>query len=132
MNNKRFITVRGRVTHAIHLVLGLVLFRSKSLDRKDRIYWATIPFFPDARFLAPQIAVNGIALRYLVVPKALRKAHAAAAIGELAQCGKHLPFKVGRRLFLWIIEENLVLDLQPPQVRLKHIHFFIDGHACSI
>jgi hypothetical protein len=31
-----------------------------------------------------------------------------------------------------IIEEDLIFDLQPPQMRLQHVQFFVYGHARPI
>jgi len=88
--------------------------------------------FADPHLLAPQVGLNRVALRHLVVPKALGKIHPRAfaepAIAELANERENLPFDVGGRPFGWIIEENLVLDLQPAKLLIEQIQFFISGH----
>ena len=45
---------------------------------------------------------------------------------------QHLPFNIGGRPFGGIVEENLVLDLQPAQLLVEEIQFFIDGSATDI
>src|SRR6202140_2064188 len=110
------------------MVLSLVLFgHAHALHREDRIRRPAIALFANPHFLAPQVGLNRVALRHLVVPEALRKTH-PGAIAELANQREHLPFDVGGRPFGRIIEENLVLDLQPAKLLIEEIQLFINGH----
>ncbi len=105
-----------------------MLFRdAHALHRQDRILRAAIAFFPNANFLPPEIAVNGIPLRHFVVAIALGKAH-AVAITELANEGQHLPLDVRGRPLLRIVEKDLVFDLQPAQLMVEEIQFLINSH----
>src|SRR6202158_1106685 len=54
-----------------------------ALHRQERILWPPIALFANPHFLAPQVALNRVALRHLVVLKALRKTQ-PPAIAELA------------------------------------------------
>src|ERR1019366_5214780 len=53
------------------------------------------------------------------------------AVAEFANQREHFPFDVGGRPFGRIVEENLVLDLQPPQLLIEQIQFFVNGHRHS-
>src|ERR1700674_514738 len=97
------------------------------LHREQRVLGTTVPFFANAALLAPQVAVDGVALRHFVVAEALLEAH-PSAITELAQQAQHLPLDIGGRLLGRIAEINLVLNLEPPQLRLKQSQFFVDSH----
>src|SRR4029079_5415102 len=62
-----------------------------------------------------------------VVAEALRKAH-TPAVAEFAQQREHLPLHLRRGALGRIAEINLVLNLQPAQLRVEHAQFFVDGH----
>src|SRR5947209_10914471 len=110
------------------MVLRLVLiFFAYSLDRENRVLRTAVSFFPDAGLLAPEIAVNRIALRHFVVAIALGEIH-ASAIGEFPQHRQHLPLDVGGRTLLRIAEKNLVLDLQTAQLGIEYVQLFVDRH----
>ena len=117
----------GGMAYAVDFVFRLVFFRAHSLHGEQRVLRTAVAFFTDAVLLAPQIAVDGIALRDFVVAEALGKTH-AAAVAEFAQQGEHLPLDVGRRSLGRVAEINLVLDLQPAQLRVQQGQFFVDGH----
>src|ERR1700686_1105563 len=102
------------------MVSFVLLLRAYALHGKERVLRATVAFFANARLLAPQVAVDGIALGHFVVAKTLRETH-ASAVGKFAQQGEHLPLDIGGRALGGIAEENLILDLQAPQLRLKNI-----------
>src|ERR1700722_16343361 len=123
---------RRRMTQPVdRIVLRLVLhFGPYSLHRKKRVLRAAIAFFADAGFLAPQIAVNRIALRHFVVAVALREAH-ASAVGKLPQQREYLPLDVGGRALGRITEKHFVFDLQPTQLGFEYVYFFIGGHGES-
>jgi hypothetical protein len=101
---------------------------ANTLYGKQGILRAAIAFFTNAGFFAPQVALNGIALGHFVVTVALREAH-AAAVGKLAYEGYHLPLHVGGWALGGIAEEDFVLDLQPPELRVEKIQFLVGGHA---
>src|SRR5256885_1026884 len=87
------------------MVLRLVLiFFPYSLNRQNRVLRTAVSFFPDAGLLAPEIAVNRVALRHFVVAIALGEIH-ASAIGEFPQHRQHLPLDVGGRTLLRIAEK---------------------------
>src|ERR1700682_4593152 len=99
--------------HAIYgVVLGLVfvLCDSNSLHGKKGILGAAVAFLADAGLLAPEVAVNSVALGHFVVAITLGEVH-AAAVGELTQQAQYLPLDIGGRAFSRVAEENLVLDL---------------------
>src|SRR3984957_9432138 len=109
------------MTEPINRMMGLMfLLGTYSLNGEQRVLRAAIAFFADARLLAPQVAVDGVALGHFVVAKALGKTH-ASAIGKFAQQGEHLPLDVSGRPLGRVAEENFVLDLQPPQLGLENI-----------
>src|SRR6185295_19472061 len=103
------------MAYSVNFVLGLMLLHPHTLDREQRVLGTAVAFFTNAVLLAPQIAVNGIALRDFVVAEALRKAH-APAVAEFAQQGKHLPLHLRGGALGRIAEINLVLNLQPAQL----------------
>src|ERR1022692_3624378 len=110
-----------RGAQAVDRMRGLMLlFGAHSLHRKKCILRTAVAFFANAGLLAPQVAIDGIALRHFVVAVALGKAH-ASAVGKLAQQREHLPFNVGGRPLGGIAEINLVLDLQPAQLSLEYV-----------
>src|SRR2546430_14335906 len=94
----------------MRLRLGLVT-SSHPLHRKQCVLGTAVAFFADAAFLAPKIAIDGVALRHFVVAIALGEVH-LAAVTKLAQQAQHLPFNIGGRSFCRIVEKNLVLNLQ--------------------
>ena len=100
-------------------MLRFALFAdAHALHRKQRILRPAIALFANPHLLAPQVALNRVALRHLVVLEALRKTQ-PRAVAELANEREHLPFDVGGRPFGGIVEENLVLDLQPAQLLIE-------------
>ena len=106
----------------------VLFFRdANTLHREQGVLRTAVSFFADARLLAPKVAVEGIALRHLVIAVALREIH-AAAVGEFAQQAEHLPLHVGGWTLGRIAEEDLVLDLQTAQLRVENIQFFVSGH----
>ncbi len=105
----------------------MVFFRANSLHGEQRILRAAVAFFANAGLLAPQIAVDGVALSHFVVAVALGKAH-ASAVGKFAQQGEHLPLDIGGRPLGRIAEVDLILDLQPAELGLEYVQFFIGGH----
>ncbi len=112
-------------------MLRLALFGdADSLNGEQRILRAAIAFFTDAALLAPEIALDRIALRHFVVTIALGEAH-PRAVAEFADQGKDFPLHVGGWSFRGIIEENLVLDLQPAELLVEEIQFFINSHRGS-
>jgi len=119
----------GGMAEAIDgMVLGLVLFfGAHALHGEKRILRAAIAFLADTGLLAPQIAVDGVALRHFVITVTLGKTH-AAAVGEFAQQGEYLPLDIGGRTLGRVAEVDLILDLQPAQLSLEHVQFFIGGH----
>src|SRR5215469_18038247 len=128
MHYKRLVTYLGRgVAQPVNFMGLLMLFRPDTLHRQQRVLGPAIAFFADARFLAPQIAIDGVTLRDFVITEPLREAQ-AAAVGELAKQREHLPFEIGRRFLLRIAEEDFVLDFEAAQLRLEKVQLFIDGH----
>src|SRR5258708_5496967 len=116
------------MAQAINFVRRRVVFlESHSRNRKQRVLGAAVSFFANAPLLAPQIAVNCIALRDRVITETLRKTH-VGAVGELAQQGQHLPLQIRGRFLLRIAEKYLVLNLQQPQLRLQPGQFLIYSH----
>src|ERR1039458_4336520 len=117
---------------AIHrTMLRFVLFvGAHALHREERILRPAVALFANPHLLAPQVGLNRVPLRHLVVLEALRKTQ-ARAIAELANQREHLPFHVRGRPFARIVEENLVLDLQPAQLLIEQTQFFISGHKDS-
>jgi hypothetical protein len=111
------------------MVLWFELFFSDadSLHGEQRILRAAVAFFADARLLAPQVAVNGVALGHFVVAVALGEVH-ASAIGEFAQQAQYLPLDVSGRALGRIAEVDLVLDLQAAQLRVEYVQFLVRGH----
>ena len=107
----RFMFLRG--THALH--------------GEQRILRTAVAFFANAALLAPQVAVDGVALRHFVVAEALLEAH-PPAVAELAQQAQHLPLDIRGRLLGRIAEINFVLDLEPAQLRFKKSQFFVESH----
>src|ERR1035437_6371614 len=105
---------------AIHrTMLRFVLFVcAHALHREQRILRPAVALFANPHLLAPQVGLNRVALRHLVVLETLRKTQ-PRAIAELANQREHFPFHVGRRSFARIVEENLVLDLQPAQLLIE-------------
>ncbi len=111
------------------MVLGLVFWRgANTLHGEDGVLRAAVAFFANTHLLAPQIAVDGVALGHFVVAIALRKAH-APAVAELADEVRHLPLDFGGRALGRVVEKNLVLDLQPAEVMVEDIQFLINGHG---
>src|SRR5260370_42369497 len=94
------------------------LFRAHALHGERRMRRAACAFFADARLLAPQVAVDGIALRHLVVAEALCEVH-ATAIGKFTQQGEPLPLDVGGRPLVRVAKKHFVFDLQPPELSLE-------------
>src|SRR5580765_2377829 len=82
---------------------------ANSLYGKQCVLWATVAFFADAGLLAPEVAVDGVALCHFVVAVALGEVH-AAAVGKFPEQAEHLPLDVSRRTLGRIAEEDLVLD----------------------
>ena len=64
-------TIRRNMTDSLDLVLRFVLRQAHSLDRKQRVLRTAVAFFANPALLAPEIAVDGIALRNFVVAEAL-------------------------------------------------------------
>src|SRR5579862_8474167 len=91
-----------------------------ALYGEDGVGGTAVAFFADTSFFAPEITLDGVALGHLVVSKALGKTQ-PAAVAELANQRGNLPLDVSRRPLGRIIEENLVLDLQPPQLMVEEI-----------
>src|SRR5580658_11381854 len=113
------------------VVLRLTPFAvAHALHRQHRIVRTAIALLADAHLFTPEVALNGVALRHLVVTVTLLETH-PRAIAELAQQRVDLPLNVSRRTFGRIIEENLVLNLQPTKLLIEEIHFLIDGHKDS-
>src|SRR4029077_16988628 len=90
LHRERLIARRARprvlciMAEAIDLMLSFVLFgNAHALHGEDLIRWPAIALFANSHFLAPEVGLNRIALRHLVVPVALRKTH-PRAIAELA------------------------------------------------
>ena len=106
------------MTDSVDLVLRYVFLDPHSLHGEQRVLGTAVAFFANPVLLPPQIAVDGVALRDFVVAEALGKAH-PAAIAEFAQQGEHLPFDIRGRTLGRIAEINLVLDLQPAQLRVE-------------
>src|SRR5215831_1815106 len=73
-------SLRCGMAYAVRrMMLGLVfVLLANSLDGKQRVLRPTVTLFPYARLFAPEIAVDGVALRHFVVTVALREIHAAA------------------------------------------------------
>src|SRR5215469_6175609 len=119
----------GRVAHAVSVMMMrfVLLLFANTLNGEDRVLWAAVALFPDTGFLAPEIAVNGVALRYLVVAIALGETH-ASPVGELAQKSHDLPLDIRWRTLLGIAEENFVLDLQAAQLSVEYVQFFVGRH----
>src|ERR1700757_2897620 len=75
------------MAHAVNgMVLRLVLVfgDADSLDRKQGVLRTAVAFLADAGLLAPQVAVDGVALGHFVVAIALGEIH-ASTIGKLPQ-----------------------------------------------
>ena len=105
----------------------MLLFGANSLHAEECILRAAVALFADARLLAPQIAVNSVALSHFVIAETLGEAH-ASTIGKLAQQGEHLPLDISGGPLGRVAEVDFVLDLQPAELGLEHIQFFISGH----
>src|SRR5580704_9612421 len=97
----------------------MFLRRTHTLHREQRVLRTPIALFANASLLAPQVAIDRIALRHFVVAETLLEAH-PSAIAELAQHAQHFPLDIRRRLFGWVAEINFVLDLEPAQLRFEH------------
>src|ERR1035437_3886372 len=117
---------------AIHrTMLRFVLFvGAHALHREERILRPAVALFANPHLLAPQVGLNRVPLRHLVVLEALRKTQ-ARAIADLANQRERLPFHGRGRPFARIVEENLVLDLQPAKLLIEQTQFFISGHKDS-
>src|SRR6266496_2981328 len=79
------------------------IFRdANSLNGKNRVLRATIALLADAGLLAPEVAVDGVALRHFVVTIALREIHATAVrkfaeqAEQLSAVSSPLPVKAER------------------------------------
>src|SRR4029077_14915465 len=114
-----------------NFVFLLVLGWPDSLDGENRILRSSVSFLANASLLPPKVAVDGVALRQLVIAKALREAH-SSAIAEFAQQAEHFPFDVGGPFLRRVTEINFVLDLQAPELRFKYCEFFVSGHSGNL
>src|SRR3979490_788305 len=97
-------------------MLRLVFLFPYALHGQQGILGTPVSLFANAGLLAPEIAVDGIALRHFVVAETLGEVH-ASAVGKLPQQAQHLPLDVSGRPFCRVAEEDLVLDLQAPRWR---------------
>src|ERR1700690_1458529 len=96
----------------------MLLSRTHTLHGQQRVLRTAVALFPNAGFLAPEVAVNSVALRHFVVAEALLEAH-PSAIAEFTQQAQHFPLDVGGGLLGRVAEIDLVLDLKAAQLRLK-------------
>ena len=104
-----------------------MLFEANALHGEKGILGPAVTFFTNAVLLTPKIAIDGVALRDFVVTEALRETH-ASAVTEFAQQGQYFPLNIGRGSLGGIAEIDLVLDLQPAQLRVQQSQFFVDSH----
>src|SRR5580658_7072011 len=100
---------------------------SHTLHGKQRVLRTPVALFANASLFAPQVAVDGIALRHFVITEALLKAH-SSTVAELTQQAQHLPLDIRGRLLGGVAEINLVLDLEPAQLAFKKSQFFVESH----
>src|SRR5581483_4085567 len=99
-----------------------------TLDREQRVLRTAIAFFFDPELLLPKAVVDGEFLLDRAEFKALAIAQ-APTIAELFQCRLDSPLQLGRRLFGASAKEDVVLDLQPPDVVIELGEFFVDRHS---
>src|SRR5437870_9978463 len=95
-----------------------------ALDREQRILRPPVALFTNSALLAPQIAINSVALRHFVVAKRLGETR-AAAITEFAEQTENLALDSRPSLLVRTAKVNLVLDRQAPQVRVDQSQLFV-------
>src|SRR5262249_11400966 len=107
-----------KMPHSIHGMSRLMFLLAHSLHGKQRILGPAIAFFANSALLAPEIAVDRVALRHFVISITLRQVH-LAAVRELPKQVQNLPFDIGRRPLCRVVKEDLVLNLQAEEIGTK-------------
>src|SRR5208282_723593 len=95
---------RGMAHSIRRVVFGFMLLQgTHTLHGEQRVLGAAVALFANAALLAPEVAVDGIALRHFVVAEALLEAH-PAAIAEFTEQAQHLPLNIGGGLLGGVAE----------------------------
>src|SRR5581483_8212196 len=108
----------------------LFLAGAHALDAERGVLRTAIAFFLDLQLLPPQVAEQRVALHDAVVAEALRKGE-LAAVAELPDERLHAPLGVAGRLLGAAAEEDVVLDLEAPDLLFQDVQFFVNGHAAA-